>query len=119
VKLQVAIGGEVYEVEVEDTEDDFLPGAATADIQSMVLPGPGCKAADGADGKICRSPIAGIVARVNVESGQEVEVDDVLLVLEAMKMETNISATTAGKLKCIRVAQGDAVKTSQVLLEFE
>jgi methylmalonyl-CoA carboxyltransferase 1.3S subunit len=118
LKLQVVIGGETYEVDVEDAEDASQP-AATEGIQSIVLPGPGSGPQAGADAKIYRSPVAGLVVRVNVESGQEVQVNDVLLVLEAMKMETSIIATAAGKLKYIHVAQGTAVKINQDLLEFE
>ena len=43
----------------------------------------------------------------------------VLLVLEAMKMETSIVAAADGKVKSVRVAQGEAVKVNQILLEFE
>ena len=41
------------------------------------------------------------------------------MVLEAMKMETNITAPVAGKVKQVTVAQGDGVKVNQVLVEFE
>jgi methylmalonyl-CoA carboxyltransferase small subunit len=117
LKLQVVIGGETYEVDVEDTEAS--QPAATEGIQSIVLPGPGSEPQAGADAKIYCSPVAGLVARINVERGQVVQANDVLLVLEAMKMETSIVATTAGKLKCVHVRPGDAVKLNQDLLEFE
>jgi methylmalonyl-CoA carboxyltransferase small subunit len=84
-----------------------------------VLPAPGSGPLAGADARVYRSPVAGLVVRVNVGTGQAVHVNDVLLVLEAMKMETSVAATTAGKLKCVHVAQGEAVKINQVLLEFE
>ena len=118
MRLQVVIGGETYEVDVEDTED-FSQPAAPERSQSIVLPGPGSGTASGADAKNYRSPVAGLVVRVNVESGQVVQANDVLIVLEAMKMETSIAAATAGKLKCVRVKAGDAVKLNQDLLEFE
>jgi biotin carboxyl carrier protein len=119
LKVQVVIGGEVYEVEIEDTGDDSAQPAATEGIQSVVLPVPGSGPQAGDDARIYRSPVAGLVTRVNVETGQGVQVNDVLLVLEAMKMETSIVATTAGKVKRIHVAPGEAVKIGQVLLEFE
>ena len=118
LKLRVVIGGETYEVDVEDTEDSSRL-AATQGIQSVVLPGPGSGPEAGADAKIYRSPVAGLVARINVERGQVVQANDVLLVLEAMKMETSIVATAAGKLKCVHVRPADAVKLNQDLLEFE
>ena len=41
------------------------------------------------------------------------------MVLEAMKMETNVTAPHAGVIKTVQVAQGDSVKVNQVLVEFE
>lgn len=117
--MRVVIGGEVYEVEIEDTGDDSALPAATEGIQSLVLPGPGAGPVASSDARIYLSPVAGLVARVNVQTGQEVQVKDVLLVLEAMKMETSIAAITAGKVKRVHVTKGDAVKINQVLLEFE
>jgi biotin carboxyl carrier protein len=128
VKVRVLIGGVAYEVEVEDSTEGkpstssvpMLPGAANP--QSSVLPttGAGGSASEvEANPKVCRSSIAGIVVRVMVQPGQELEVHDLMLVLEAMKMETNVTAPSSGKLKCVNVAPGDAVKVDQILLEFE
>src|ERR1700722_14756696 len=69
--------------------------------------------------KVCRSPVSGIVVRVNSQVGQKIQSGDTLLVLEAMKMETNITAPAAGKIAKINVGQGDAVQGGMVLVEFE
>ena len=69
--------------------------------------------------KVCRSPFAGTVSRVAAQVGQTIQVNDVLLVLEAMKMETVITAPIAGKVAKINVNVGDAVQQGQVLVEFE
>ena len=124
LRLQVVIGGEVYEVEVEDGEDDATPqltSSPAAPIQSAVLPTVPMPGSDlGEDvGNVYRSPVAGLVVQVKVEPGQEVQVDEVMLVLEAMKMETYIVATNAGRVKLVRVVAGAAVKLNEVLLEFE
>ena len=71
------------------------------------------------EAKVCRSPIAGMVTRVNVQPGQQIQPNDLLLVLEAMKMETNVTSPVAGKVKNVKVAQGDGVQLNQVLVEFE
>jgi methylmalonyl-CoA carboxyltransferase small subunit len=71
------------------------------------------------EGKVSRSPISGVVVRVPVQVGQTIQVNDVLLVLEAMKMETVISSPVAGKVARIHVNVGDAVQAGQVLVEFE
>jgi len=57
--------------------------------------------------------------KVNVAPGQSVEKNDLLMVLEAMKMETNVTAPGAGIVKNINVAAGGSVKVNQVIVEFE
>ena len=64
-------------------------------------------------------PVAGVVVRVNAQAGQQIQANDALLVLEAMKMETNITSPVAGKVKAINAGVGDGVQVGQVLVEFE
>jgi methylmalonyl-CoA carboxyltransferase small subunit len=71
------------------------------------------------EGKVCRSPVAGVVVKINAQPGQQLQTNDLIMVLEAMKMETNITAPIAGKVGKINVAEGDGVKMNQVLVEFE
>jgi len=61
----------------------------------------------------------GLVIKVNVRPGQAVEAGELVLVLEAMKMETNVTAPRAAIVKSVHVAAGDPVKLNQVLLELE
>ena len=68
---------------------------------------------------VCRSPVAGVVIRIQAKPGDTLKVDDLIMVLEAMKMETNVTAPVAGTVKTIKVAEGDGVKAHQVLVEFE
>jgi methylmalonyl-CoA carboxyltransferase small subunit len=126
LKLQVTVGGKTYEVEVEVLEEDesprqpqygsYQPAPATSH------PMPVSNAHEGQhenEGKFCLSPVTGLVIRVQVEPGQAVEASDPIMVLEAMKMETNVTAPHAGVVKKVHVAQGDSVKVNQVLVEFE
>lgn len=69
--------------------------------------------------KVCRSPVTGIVIKVNVGPGDAVEANAPIMVLEAMKMETNLTAHTAGRVKTVRVAKGDSVKVGQIVVAFE
>ena len=69
--------------------------------------------------KVCRSPVSGIVVRLIAQPGQNLQVGDPLMVLEAMKMETNITAPIAGRIAALRVAQGDNVQSGQIVVEFE
>ena len=100
-----------------------MPQAHPGTIQSVHATAAPAKAAAAEEAvdekKVCRSPVTGIVIKVNVEPGQAVQANDPLMVLEAMKMETNVTAQAAGKVKSVRVAQGDSVKVGQVVVEFE
>lgn len=131
MKLQIGVNGKSYEVEVEVVEDDAAPRQPnygpyvavpstikSAPVSSAPTPAPVAEANVDED-KVCRSPVAGVVIKVEVEPGQAIEADQLLMVLEAMKMETNVTAPNAGKVKSVRVAQGDAVKVNQIVVEFE
>jgi methylmalonyl-CoA carboxyltransferase small subunit len=131
VKLKIAVDGKTYEVEVEVAEEErpFLgtggympmPGAAhvPAHAPTPAAPpaDPGAPVAN--EDKVCRSPIAGVVVRVHAQAGQALQVGDPLVVLEAMKMETHITAPVATKVAKLNVAVGDSVKSGQVIAEFE
>ena len=131
MKLKITLDGKAYEVDVDVVEDDraqagpvpYYQTAPTA-VSSVVAPPPAAVGAplpggSGDESKVARSPIAGVVVKVNAQVGQEIQVNDPILVLEAMKMETNITAPATGKIKAINAKVGDAVQTGQVLVEFE
>jgi methylmalonyl-CoA carboxyltransferase small subunit len=71
------------------------------------------------ESKVCRSPVSGIVVRAVTQAGQSLQVGDVLLILEAMKMETSVTSPVAGKVAAIKVAAGESVQSGQVVVEFE
>jgi methylmalonyl-CoA carboxyltransferase small subunit len=129
LKLKITIDGKVYEAEVEVSEPEpahpgYLPpvSASTARVPAgaPVAPAARPSAAPVADeSKVCRSPIAGVVRRVSAQVGQAIQANDVLLVLEAMKMETVITSPIAGKVARVNAVVGDAVQSGQVLVEFE
>jgi methylmalonyl-CoA carboxyltransferase small subunit len=60
-----------------------------------------------------------MVVRVSAQVGQSIQANDMLMVLEAMKMETVITSPVAGKIAKVNVQTGDSVKGGQVLIEFE
>jgi methylmalonyl-CoA carboxyltransferase small subunit len=131
LKLQIGIDGKSYEVEVEVLEDDAMPRqpnygayhplpAAAQAIPASDAPAQALAVEEAVDeAKLCRSPVTGIVIKVNIEPGQLIQAKEPIMVLEAMKMETNVTAHSAGKVKNVRVAQGDSVKVNQVVVEFE
>jgi biotin carboxyl carrier protein len=116
LKLQIKIEGKTYEAEVDVVEDE-------AGSQPMAAPGAYIPAhaaeVHTADEKLYRSPVTGLVIKVNVTPGQQIEPNDVIMVLEAMKMETSMTAHHAGKVKSVNVAPGDPVKVHQILVELE
>ena len=130
MKLKITVDGKSYDVDVEVFEPEpAQPGfhpppghvrvPAAAPIVAPVIP-PAADATPVADeSKVCRSPFAGNVSRITAQPGQTIQVNDELLVLEAMKMETVITAPIAGKVAKINVSAGDAVRQGQVLVEFE
>jgi biotin carboxyl carrier protein len=65
------------------------------------------------------APMVGKVLQVVVKVGDEVEEDDTIVVMEAMKMEINVVAPAAGRVAEIRVAAGDSVDTDQVVAVIE
>jgi methylmalonyl-CoA carboxyltransferase small subunit len=132
MKLRITVDQKTYEVDVEVTEDDHAPvgqphayiPAAPTGVPSAAPPPPRAAAPAGpagnvAEDKVCRSPVAGVVVRVNAQAGQQIQANDPLLVLEAMKMETNITSPVAGKVKAVNANVGDGVQVGQVLVEFE
>ena len=128
MKLKITVDGKVYEVDVEVSEPEqpqpgYVPPVAPARLPGTVPvppPAPQAAAAPVADeSKVSRSPISGVVVRVAAQAGQTIQVNDVLLVLEAMKMETVITSPRAGKVAKVNVNVGDAVQAGQVVVEFE
>jgi methylmalonyl-CoA carboxyltransferase small subunit len=131
MKLNITIDGKTYEVEVDAAETEspaaLSPNLSGLNVGSAPLrvPAGAAPVAPPADSKpvneekVCRSPVSGIVVRVAAQVGQSLQPGDILLVLEAMKMETNITAPSAGKIAAIRVNQGDSVQAGQVVVEFE
>jgi methylmalonyl-CoA carboxyltransferase small subunit len=138
MKLRISVEGKTYEVDVEVVEEG--PGGpiygstsvhsstVTAPVAAKPAPAapprapvaPAATASSSASGeKVVKAPIVGTIMQLKVAPGDEVSVNQVLLVMEAMKMETNVASPIAGKVKTIRVAGGEAVKAGQVLVEFE
>ena len=94
--------------------------ASVPPVQSTVLPTAAAGASSDFDeAKVVRSPLAGVVTRLEVQPGQPVKANQLLLLLEAMKMEIKIPAHTAGTVKSLEVASGDAVRPNQVLVCLE
>ncbi len=129
MKLKITIDNKTYEVEVDAAEPETQarpqPHARTVAPSSVRAPAsvaPAVTPKDSsplAEEKLCRSPVSGIVVRVAAQVGQTLQVGDVLLVLEAMKMETSVTAPVAGTVAAIKVNGGESVQAGQILVEFK
>jgi methylmalonyl-CoA carboxyltransferase small subunit len=126
MKLKITIDNKNYEVDVDVAEPEVVGHAHLQTVESAaartpiaVTSAPAADTTPVAEGKVCRSPVTGIVASIVAQPGQTLQVGDVLLVLEAMKMETQVAAHVAGKVASIKVKVGDGVQSGQILVEFE
>lgn len=63
-----------------------------------------------------KAPMTGKIASIVVNVGDDVNVDDEVVIMDAMKMEIPVYSPAAGKVKEINVKEGDSVKTEQVLM---
>lgn len=134
MKLKLTVDGKLYEVDVEVAESQtpqpsYVPplgqaygsggaaSAAGAPQAKRDAPAAGDEKVD--ERRVCRSPISGVVVRVSAKVGQQLKVNDEIMVLEAMKMETVITSPIAGTISRLDLQPGDAVKGNQVLVVFE
>lgn len=118
MKLKITIENRVYEVEVEAFEPDPAPAEFRPAGAAVPPPAPVASAPESSD-KVGRSPVAGVVVRIPAALGQTVAAGDTIVVLEAMKMETNLTAACAGVVKAVHVGIGDGVVAGQALFELD
>lgn len=120
MKYVVTLNGKNYEVEVEETDavitavTDAAPAApvaAAAPAAPAAAPAP----AAAADGQKVLSPMPGTILSVNVSVGSAVKAGEVILILEAMKMENEIVAPCDGTVKQLAVQKGSTVATDALL----
>ncbi len=129
MKYKLTIDGKTYEVDLEPVEPEAQrPEHASLPLVTSRTPFPSPSAAPAApsvagaavdESKVCRSPVAGVVVQVSAQAGQAIQANDVLMVLEAMKMETTIVSPVAGKVAKVNAAAGDPVQRGQILVELE
>ncbi|MCQ2474840.1 MAG: acetyl-CoA carboxylase biotin carboxyl carrier protein subunit [Clostridia bacterium] len=121
MKYIVTLNGKNYEVEVEKTDavitavtDAAAPAAAPAPVAAPAPAAPAAPAAS-AEGTKVNSPMPGTILSVSAAPGKAVKTGEVLMILEAMKMENEIVAPCDGTVKQILVQKGSTVETDAVL----
>ena len=124
MKYVVTLNGKNYEVEVEETDavitavTDAAPAApvaAAAPAAPAAVPAPAAAPAAAADGQKVLSPMPGTILSVNVSVGSAVKAGEVILILEAMKMENEIVAPCDGTVKQLAVQKGSTGATDALL----
>lgn len=119
---QVDVNGTVYDVEVGGEGAKKMPvrkapvvAAKKTQPASQKTSAP---AGGGAKGGVIKAPLPGAIIKINVAVGDTVNAGDTVMVMEAMKMENNIQAESAGTVKAIKPAVGDTVMQDDVLIEL-
>ena len=134
MKYIVTLNGKKYEVEVEKGQATAYYVGTAEEVSANPAPAaPAAPAAEAApqaapaapapqpagSGDPVKSPMPGTILDVRVYVGQKVNRGDVLFILEAMKMENEVSATKAGTITSITVSKGSSVQTDQILATVE
>ena len=111
-KYRVTVNGTVYEVELEEITGAVPAAAPAPAAEKPAAPVP---AAPAGEGERITSPMPGTILAVNVTPGQSVKKGDVLMVLEAMKMENEIMCPRDGVVGSVQAAKGAAVESGTLL----
>ena len=123
-KYNVTVNGTSYEITLEvvdaaDVKAAPAPVAAPAPAATpAAAPAPAAKpAASGAAGSIkVTAPMPGTILKLNVKVGDTIKANDLVCILEAMKMENEIFASEGGTVKSIDAAQGSSVNSGDVII---
>ena len=124
MRLKVTVDGVAYDVEVEVEEEHRAPLGAIFMGGGFVPQHAAAASAAAADaggggGDEVKAPLAGTVVRIPAKEGAHIDAGDVLVVLEAMKMETEITASAAGMVQAVLVSVGDTVAGGAVMVRVE
>lgn len=148
-KYNITVNGTTYEVEVEVVKNTSAaspaPAVQPAAVQTAApaqetkaavapaaeqkaeasgaaasaAPAGGAPAAVPEGGTGVKAPVPGTVLDIRVEPGQQVAQGDILVILEAMKMENEIAAPAAGKVASIQAVKGTSVNAGDILVTLE
>ena len=114
--FNITVNGTAYDVHVEELAAGAAPSAVPAAPAPAAVPAPAAAPAAAAEGTAVESPMPGTILNVNVNAGATVKAGDVLVVLEAMKMENEIKAAEDGTVTAVHVRKGDSVESGTPLV---
>ena len=123
MKYELTLNGRNYEVEVELADpmlmqefQSYAPAPAAPAAEAAPAAAPVAAPVVTGEGDCVDSPMPGNILKVNVTAGQTVKEGDVLVVLEAMKMENDIMAPKSGTITQVAVEKGATVETGTPLV---
>jgi len=105
-KVLLKINKETYEVDIKNDVDVLLENLGMSSVVSKVA-------------KDIKAPMPGMLTDILVKSGDIIKQGDILLVLEAMKMENNIKSPVDAVIKSIEAKKGTSVEKNEILILFE
>lgn len=126
--LKITVNGTVYDVQVEEANGaaapvPAAPSAPAAAPAPKAAPAPAAasapKASAPAGAEAINAPMPGTIVSVNVSAGQKIAKGDVLIVLEAMKMENEIMAPHDGVVASVNVSKGESVNSGTLLVSLQ
>ncbi len=118
-EVTVTVNGEEYKVEMEPDAEPEKKVVVRPVAQSATSNEPAESNSHVNTNNAVKAPLPGVITSINVNVGDEVNVGDTLLVLEAMKMANNIEAEKAGKVTAICVKPGQSVMEDDALVVIE
>lgn len=122
--LRITLEGRSYDVTVQVLDGQAAPVAAPAPVAAApvaaapapVAAAPAPAAAPAGEGTPVKSPMAGLLLKLSVKVGDTVAVGQEIGILEAMKMESSLPATVAGKVTAVLAKQGDSLAEGQTVV---
>lgn len=133
-KYKITVNGKTYDVVVEEVSEsggnakeeltrvvektNVLPQVTSNVEQPIATPSEPKKVVDLENATPIKSAMPGTILALNVQVGDSVKKGDIVLILEAMKMENEIEATVDGVVKAIDVEQGASVSEGDILLQI-
>lgn len=123
MRYVVSLNNKKYEVDVDESSavlvgvsDEVVATPAPVSTTPLAPQAPAQAPANVADGTSVKAPMPGSILAVNVTNGQSVKQGDVVIILEAMKMENEILAPSDGVVKQVLVSKGNNVDTNDILV---
>lgn len=119
--LRITVNGVSYDVQVEEMGETSAPVVSAAPVAAAPKAAPAKKSAAPAatGGEAITAPMPGTIVSVNVTAGKSVKKGDVVVVLEAMKMENEIMAPRDGVVASVSVNKGDSVDSGATLVSLQ